>query len=389
MRIGLHLLSQAANQFFGNPSAERTAQVAAMKAMGVTDVKLVTDSDSQVKACKWLSSQGFRVIVRFYLRATFPDGHPQAGQFDGACLAAVPDNQLSLFRDAGVYAVEGYINEPEIEWNLPPTPATIDMLAMAYIRFADACGRVGVTPITPAIQGDRVYNWFEPMIARIIGLGRKDTLEKCIIGVHPRPANNLPSAPPPGFVARSYELFEDVAIAYGIPTRMMATEWGYEPNSSENNTLPTISPIIHAEYNRRLAQMEHSPCLEACFYWTWLHDWFDSGWWRGSVEGSLPVVKAFIEMTHDPEPQEPEPQPGIPAAELTAAVNDRMALFPWGMKRAWAMGYLPFGDEVHVTVGGVVWFGQPARKADGSLVILAFRAGEYEAGKTVEIPFKL
>lgn len=301
MRLGMHLLSKASNQIFGNESAERTLMVDVLRRMGITDVKLVTDGDSQLKAAQYLHDQGFNVLVRFYKEPVNTE--------------AVPDDQLRLFAPY-VYAVEGYINEPEIEWGRPPSADVIDSLARAWIRFADACGRCGVTPVTPAIQGDRVLSWFRPMCERVIALVRKDTFDHAFIGCHPRPANNLPGTPPPGFVARSYEDFAAVCRDLRIEPRLLATEWGYEPGDAANQTLPRIDLQRHADYNVRLAQMEH-PDLVACYYWTWLHDWFDSGWWRGSIESSLPVVKAFIDMPHEldvPEPEFPDwPEAGVEA----------------------------------------------------------------------------
>ena len=281
MRLGMHVLTKASNQLYGNDGPEREEHVRIWRQMGVTDLKLVTDGDSQLKSAKWLVQQGFRVMVRFY--------RPPIA------LEAVPDDQLKLFRDVGVTIMEGYTNEPEIEWGRPPVPEVINDLAMAHIRFADACGRCFVVPVTPAIQGDRAYSWYEPFVVRVKELGRADALMGSFIGCHPRPVNNLPNTPPPGFVARSYETFDEITCKHlGTSRPIYATEFGYEPGDAENNSLPPITYESHAAYNLRLAQMEHPSCLHAAYYWTWLNDWFDSGWWRSSVDESLPVVKAFI-----------------------------------------------------------------------------------------------
>lgn len=366
MRLGVHLLSKADNQFFGNDSPERTLQVQVLKAMGITDVKLLASSTNQVKAARYLSEQGFRVIVRFYLRATFPDGHPQAGRFDPACLCAVPDDQLAPYAPY-VMGVESYINEPEIEWNRPPTSATIDDLARAWIRFADACARCGVLPITPAIQGDRAESWFEPFVQRVIELVRKDTLEIALIGVHPRPANNLPETPPPGFVARSYETFGSICRKYHISPGMLATEWGYEPYDANNTTLPPITLQTHAEYNVQLAQMQHNDLL-AAYYWTWLDDWSSSGWWRGSVEASLPVVRAFMAME---KPHEPEPEPTFADIRRWCWDNAYPGPIPYNPDAAFQK-HSDFGAPVTIeqTQGGWTW--QGFAKA-----ILACRTGDW------------
>ncbi len=301
MRLGIHALTKAENQFFGHESIERSTIIDVWRQCGITDVKLLTSSDSQVKAARWLVDQGFRVIVRFYKP-------PIATE-------AVPDDQLRMFLDAGVSAVEGYTNEAEIEWGRPPVTSVIDDLAHAHIRFADACGRVGIKPITPAMQGDRVYTWFEPFVQRVIEIGRRDVLEGSIIGCHPRPVNNLPETAPPGFVVRSYELFDDVLIKHlGRSLDIYATEWGYEPGDSQNNELPKITYASHAAYNLWLTQMNYRPCLKAVYYWTWLHDWFDSGWWRGSIEASMPVVNMF-KMQHETQPPKPV-EPDIWSREI-------------------------------------------------------------------------
>jgi hypothetical protein len=300
-RLGMHVMSKAGNQFFQGQSVERQLIVDTWRAMGVTDLKLLTDGDSQKESAKYLVGQGFRLMVRFY--------------HTPICLDAVPDDQLKPFMDVGVTVFEGYTNEPEIEWRgKPPNADTIDALARAHIRFADACYRCngmkpGIWPLTPAIQGDRVYSWFEPMVQRIIDLGRKDALEGSYIACHPRPENNLPDATPPGFCPRSYELFDDVVVKHiGHSLPIYATEWGYEPGDHDNTTLPVIDLDLHAKYNVQLAQMANwRPCLQVGFYWLWMNDWFNSGWWRGSVESSLPVVRAFIALRKAPKPPEPVP----------------------------------------------------------------------------------
>jgi hypothetical protein len=277
--------------------------------MGITDIKLFTDSDSQVKAADYLVKQGFTVLVRFY--------------HEPICTEAVPDNQIEKFVNVGVRLFEGYVNEPEIEWRRPPLPEVIEELAKAHIRFADACYRVngnkpGIVPLTPAMQGDRWANWFEPFIKRIIDLGRRDCLNGSAISCHPRPVNNLPLADPPGFVPRSYELFDDVVKAHlGHSLDIYATEWGYEPGDNANKTLPVIDLDNHAEYNRQLAVADWRPCLKVGYYWTWLDDWAFSGWWHGDVARSLPVVRVFLDMKKPPAPVEPVPAI-IPFSEWAA-----------------------------------------------------------------------
>ena len=327
MKLGMHVLTKAHDQFYGLPTSEpaRSQHVAVWRQMGITDLKLVTDGDSQLKSAKWLVEQGFTVLVRFYA--------------EPVNTSAVPDDQLKLFRDVGVTMFEGYTNEPEIEWKRPPTPDVIDELARQHIRFADACGRCLVVPLTPAIQGDRVYSWFEPMVLRIKELGRADALMGSFIACHPRPVNNLPDTPPPGFVPRSYELFDAVMRKHFNTSRpIYATEWGYEPGDSDNGELPPITLASHAEYNVQLAQAKRPDYLKVAYYWTWLNDWFASGWWRGDVAGSLPVVKAFIDM--------PKPAKTYTDAELAAfikaqpsqvSLNPAAALFKAG--NAAALGW--------------------------------------------------
>jgi hypothetical protein len=135
------------------------------------------------------------------------------------------------------------------------------------------------------------------MVQRIIALGRLDALTGSVIACHPRPVNNLPETPCPGFVARSYECFDAVVRKHvGKSLDIDATEFGYEPGDAANTELPPINEMNHATYNVKLAQMEWRPCLRTAYYWTWLNDWFNSGWWRGDVQGSLPVVRAFMAM---------------------------------------------------------------------------------------------
>jgi hypothetical protein len=323
MRLGMHVNTKAGNGFFQGASAERDLIVDTWRQCGITDLKLLTDGDSQVGSAKYLISQGFTVLVRFYKP-------PIATE-------AVPDDQLKKFIDVGVTLAEGYTNEPEIEWGRPPVPEVIDDLAKAHIRFADACYRAGgmthaLWPLTPAIQGDRVYNWFQPFIERIMALGRTDCLKGSYIAVHPRPVNNLPSTTPPGFVPRSYELFDDVIVgSLGHSLPIYATEFGYEPGDAQNTTLPPIDVNNHATYNVRLAQMLWRPCLKVGYYWTWLDDWFGAGWWHGDVASSLPVVRAFIEMGV---PVPPVVPPDI-ADNLVALFGSNRA-----KDRAWAQEFM-------------------------------------------------
>jgi hypothetical protein len=353
--------------------------------MHVTDVKLLCDSDSQVKAAKYLKEQGFRVAVRFYHQARFPEGTPRAGQFDDSCLAAVPDDILKGYAPY-IWAAEGYINEPEIEWNKMPNETTIDLLAKAYVRFADACGRNGITPVTPAIQGDRVYSWFEPFVKRVIELGWKDRLLNCFIGCHPRPVNNLPDAPAPGFVVNSYKLFAAVCDKYDIPKRLLGTEFGYEPGDDQNKELPKIDHQSHAVNNVYLAGKTYDPCLEVGYFWTWLPDWSDSGWWRGSVADSLPVVQDFIAMVQPipPEPPLPPEPPAIPADLARKAADLDMQDYPWGIKWSYRHGMVPFGSELPIRAGDCdYWYAQPAfRVKDGVTGLVLFPEGGYTDEET-------
>ena len=336
MRLGLHINTKSGNGFFGEPSVERDLQIDTMRRMGVTDCKLLCSGDSQLKASKWLTEQGFAVMVRFY---ALPGELP------------VPATDLmQLYADVGVRVAES-VNEPELEQG-PPSVELIDQLAQQHIRFADQCYRVGIKPVTPSIQGDRVFNYFEPLLDRIIGLGRKDALEGSYIGCHPRPANNLPMTSPPGFVVRSYELFDEAVrkrLGHSLP--IYATEWGYEPGDNQNSELPRISREMHSALNVRLAQTEWRPCLEVAYYWTWLNDWFESGWWRGDVASSLPVVKAFIDM-----PKTAASLSDADMRRIAEAHGQEIRIFPDGalykLAQAQGLGY-PVCNEWQS--GGRIW----------------------------------
>jgi hypothetical protein len=359
-RLGIHALTKADNGFFGNPSAERDLILSTWRQMGVSDVKLVASGDSQLKAAKYLVEQGFNVMVRFYaLPRTLP----------------VPATDLmAKYAAVGVKVAES-VNEPELEQYRPPDATMIRSLAEQHIKFADQAYRAGLKPLMPAFQGDRIYNWFAPFVKTVIDLGRKDALEGSLVNVHPRPSNNLPDVAPPGFCVRSYELFDDTVLAMiGHSLPMYATEWGYEPGDDSNATLPKIDIDLHTRYNVRLQKMDYRPCLQAVFYWSFLNDWSASGWWRGDVAKSLPVVKAFIAMHNVP----PPPPPSDLDTAMRAAIHNGLASWPYLQRSIVQDAYLPLGGEVVVHDPDGTWLGHGfVKPVDGSRWIRVCKLGEY------------
>ena len=292
--IGLHYNTKPA----GPPTAD---VIALWKRMGEQRIKLLANGDDMVNNSRLLSQAGFEIMVRFYA--------PPIN------LGVPASDLMKKYAQAGVTWAEGLTNEPEIEWNKPPNATNIDNLARQHIKFADACSSVGLLPLTPAIQGDRVFTWFAPFVARVIALNRRDALEGSAIACHARPANHEPGVPPPGFCFRSYELFDDVIkAALGASLPIFSTEAGYEPGSHEDNTCPEINIDLHSRYGVEMVQMNWRPALFGILFWSWLDDWFESGWWCNRRYGTLPIVKAFETMTkpsHEIDIVVPPPPPPV------------------------------------------------------------------------------
>ena len=302
--------------------------------MGIRWLKVFASGDSQLVSVKRYCDLGYEVILRLYSA-----GGPEILD------RSWPVEDMQPYVQAGVHYIEAF-NEPEAELRLGewPTQETIDRLAAAYVRFADAAAHAGAIPCTPAFQGDRTETWLRPFLRAVKAIGRQDALEGSAIAGHWRPANHPPTHPPPGFVIRSYEVWAEIVQAEigGLPP-FLGTEAGYEPGDDQDKTMPKITLGLHADYNVAQAQMEWPPYLFCQCWWLWQGPWGGSSWienpiWReehGAPGGVLPVVKVFCEMPKVQrwpvgEPLEPEAE--WSEAEASERIRERCwnALYPAG-----------------------------------------------------------
>lgn len=376
---------------WSTPEHYYVAQLDRWAECGISWVKIVAGGDSQQNFVTALNRIGSPIIpiIRFY-------------KTDCPANTVAPD-LVKPYVDEGVLLFESPFNEfyadYENSWHkalpVPSIPDWPQQVAHGWGLFADAVLRAGGVPTTPAIESWKYADIFEPLFA-VLATTYKDLLKQSVIAMHNRTLNH-----PVNYVKdtggylgwRAMDRYVFDRLGEHIP--LIATEAGPEPGWDMDSTFPAVSPAMHAIMWRDILSYPVPDYYLADCGWLWHDDGtFTDASWVGNRKyaqgGDLPVIKLLTEWHGDvPDiPDEPA-DPTIPAAQLTEAVNARMALFAWGQKHAWKMGYLPFGDEVSVMASGVRWYAQPARKADGSLVLLAFKAGEYEAGKTVEIAYKL
>lgn len=348
--------------------------------MGIRHIKFVAAGDSQWEAVQAARIRGFDPIVRFW---TKPPTY-----------AAVPEDLIRLYVNAGMIYAEGYTNEPCLELGRPPLPEVIDALCVQYRQFADNCYRAKAIPITPAIQGDRFEKWFAPFINRMIAKGWKDALEGSVIGGHWRPGAMPPDSPPIdaaqggiGFVFRSYEHWHDYLISKGLGNQpMFGTEAGYEPTdlrpAPEKDPDWKLALATHAQWNMAIAQMAWRPILWCQCFWMLLPHphWPESCWFlnkRGKdiagVAGCLPVVEKFIEMPKidrtvpiaPPPPPPPVDDLGAMAAKEVARV---VGFQPFLLRYAWRSGYEALGSDAVFQSGGKSYIARLLRK-EGRLYV--------------------
>jgi hypothetical protein len=286
--IGLHLSANGWDSRYYGPNVSRDYD--AWRAMGVQWLKVLTGSDSQLPPVTEFVKAGFEVIVRFY------EERPHPGRVPAVDL-------MKRFADVGVHYVEGG-NEPELtgEWadNRIPDNA-IRLLALQYKRFSDNAYRAGVIPVTYAIEGDRAYSWFRPLLVELIDRGWQDCIEGSVIGVHNRPGR-MPIDSPMidatsggvGFVWNSYEAFDNIVndlLGYSLP--ILGTEAGREPPEVDGDLQK------HAADNVAIMQMPWRPALFCQCFWLWPPGGMgnSTAWVDNATYGAvLPVVQAFRAM---------------------------------------------------------------------------------------------
>ncbi len=380
--LGLHLSADCYDgRYKGAINGSRDRDIDIWKVMGITWLKVLTGSDAQLTACEAFAKAGFQVIVRFYAPAINE--------------STVPVDQLKIFADRGVVYFENYTNEPEIEWGRPPTPDVIASLADQHIRFADSCARAGVIPCTPAIQGDRLDNWFKPFCEEIIRRGRKDALEGSVIAGHWRPGNYRrggklfpPDSPPidethggVGFVFRSYEKWDEyIRGLLGSPLPLLGTEAGYEPSEVDGDIQ------LHTQLNVQLAQMTWGEALFCQCYWLAVPGGMgnNSAWMYGT-HGWMPIIDAFTQMPKPMRGVAAQPPPVVISLETVVRQRgiERWNKFPWLKKEAIRRGYCTndSSGEFPVQHDGQRYIGQLFVSRE-KRVVVGCKEGEYSEDKT-------
>jgi hypothetical protein len=401
--IGLHCSAWYGDTRYTPNREEKTPQldadIALMKAMGMTRAKLLVRGNSQLHAVRAFADAGFTVGGRYY-------SHIDEG------FGALPENELSAYQKAGMKFCEGRINEYDNEAQAKPSAAGIELLGDYWRSHADTCAHVGLIPLSPAFEGDRLEDWVIPMVQYMLDRGWGDAVKGSIIAGHfrtgryygPDRLNTIPESvtfPPEadpnepgdrtGFVFRSYERWQKKLTALlGYMPIMQSTETGIEPHECRNDLQ------LHAELNKRMAQMPWP--MDCIYYWIGIPGGMgDASAWIGNTRyaNPLPVLKAFMDMPRPVRPGVPvvpEPDPVIPAdpvADLAReTANKRMEKYPWGEKYAYRHGLIPWGGQIAFDADRR-YYGQPVYRRDGTTALVVFAAGEYTDAQTRVIEWEV
>jgi hypothetical protein len=362
------------------------AQFNEMATCGMSWLKLLASGDSQINTCLRLKASGMPIIpiVRFYY-TDCPKNH-------------VTPELLWPYIEAGCVIFESPFNEfyypHENVWGSAGMPADWPaQVAHGWALFAESVLKAGGVPTTPAIEGWQHDRIFVPLMTAIVA-EHADLLRQSIVAMHNRPLNHPISYTKDTGAWLAWEAMDGWLFDHFVHLPMIATEAGPEPGWDMDSTYPKVTPDVHAQMVKDMLTWPTPDYYLADCMWLWEGSgaWAGASWKRNATwagGGDLPVVEMLKHWRPEPPVVIPPIVTPVPAAELTAAVKERLEIFPWGQKQAWRMGYLPWGDEVSVVVDGVRWFAQPVRKSDGSLALLVYKSGEYTSGQTVEIPFAL
>ncbi len=351
--IGLHLSANPYDTRYRDPENVKR-DVALWRDMGINWLKVFASGDSQVIVCREFVKQGFMVIVRL------DGGTPR--RLD----PVPPQSDIRPYVDAGCAYAEGYVNEPEIELNLAPNADTISRLAIYYRQFADNCAHVGILPCTPAMQGDRLHNWFLPFVREMKKRNWLDAIEGSVISGHWRPGDywrgdkTFPVNSPPidtthggvGFVFRSYEEWDkEIRAIFGGPLPLLGTEAGREPSEVRGDL------AMHARDNVQIATMPWLHSLFCQCYWIWNPPWSNSPW-IDEAGNRKPVVDAFRQMQKRQRwPTAEEPGNVWTEAEAVTKIrqwcwdNREVKKGGWNAQAAFQKGLpdlgMPVTDETH------------------------------------------
>jgi hypothetical protein len=124
--------------------------------------------------------------------------------------------------------------------------------------------------------------------------------------------------------------------------------------------------------------MEGQPIFEA-------HAWYPWSKPDGvvAVQRFKEMPKVVRQLVTTPVVPPITPPPSDVDAALRKIVAEDMALYPWGIKYAYAHGLIPWGDEARTVVNGVTWFAQPAYSvSEAKRVLVKFQAGKYTDAET-------
>lgn len=300
-------------------------QFGAWLACGFSWLKIVVSGDSQVETVRRLAKTSIIPVVRFY---------------DTSCPHNIVAPDLCKpYTDEGVVVFESPFNEfyapyenswrvalrmssaPTIGGAVPGEIVRSDLSRMTldkmervrtislasmpadwpqqvghgWAMFAESVLKAGGVPTTPAIEGWRYEDIFEPLFA-VICTTYKDTLKQSIIAMHNRPLNHPIdyTKDSGGYLAwRMMDAYVFNRVGEHVP--MIATEAGPEPGWDMDRTYPKITAAMHAEMTKDMLRYPTPDYYLADCSWLWRDDgtFTDASFSRNRVYADgkdLPVV---------------------------------------------------------------------------------------------------
>lgn len=251
-----------------------------LRKAGVSWYKILAGGVNKVERVRIYAQEGIMSIVRLYVERPHPNYIPNR------------DEVAQYVAAGGKYIEAG--NEQNL---LDETTGGINPEAVAaqWIRASDVIKSVGGIPVVYACtpgghMNHRTYT--NRFLAEVKRLGRLDSFDKAVLGIHPRPLNNPPDQPrdtgnPPNTTTWNEWTWYDEAyynyLGWHIP--LAATEHGYSGRGQENSEHPPMNDTTWAEWNKELCYRfnpSHPKAVSAEFlaicYWlevnhgVWIYD---------------------------------------------------------------------------------------------------------------------
>jgi len=240
-----------------------------LRKAGFSWYKFLVGGTNKVGRVRIYAEHGIMPVIRMYAPRPHPNWLPNSGEV--AAYVAVGGKYFEIGNEPNlVDEVQGHIN-PEAD-------------AAQWIRGSDIVKSVGGIPVVFACtpgghMNHRVYT--NRFLAEVKRLGRLDSFNRSVLGIHPRPLNNPPSQPrdtgnPPNTTTwLEYTWYREAYYNYlGWRIPLIATEHGYSGRGQENGEHPPMNDTTWAEWNKELFEQfnpSHPKAVPAEFlaacYW--------------------------------------------------------------------------------------------------------------------------